>query len=394
MNIKINDNQFSIGHQAFLEWIQAKNVGIPFTSFDNPYLIKDEIAYKYKAYDEGRGILSFEKWKHWLKKVGRIQNAAKGACARSVSQNLLEHRYGAKGNSDAPLYRVKTENEIRKLENELYQFLLGGSSNPESFGKRFDNFAEYLRDQKLSCKWPFLAYLSFLLNPTLYFPVLPGRFEKLLLFYNIDFKFSGKVEWTRYALLLEIANQLKEKLSIYGQANAIQVQSYMWVVSGLLGKAKNVDPKNDVIDLDKELENRQKRSAEKERIGLLGEKFIFESERRRLLDVQRADLAEKVDHVATKTSSLGYDIFSYNVDGSPLHIEVKTTTREKPLDTGFWLSETERDCGGKDHNWVIYRVWAIDSSPYYENLGNVVNNDVGWKVDPCSWFVSPKGDSV
>jgi hypothetical protein len=48
MNARIDDSKFSIAHQAFLEWIQAKEGGIPFTSFDHPYLIKSEIAYKRK----------------------------------------------------------------------------------------------------------------------------------------------------------------------------------------------------------------------------------------------------------------------------------------------------------------------------------------------------------
>jgi len=123
MTVTIDDAMFAAGHQAFTEWITAESGGIPFTGMDHPYLIETEIAYKYRAYDAGRRILMLKKWKKWRKIYGNILNAAKGVCAPNVSSNLLEHRYGAKGNSDAPLYRVSTEDEVREFEAELYEFM-------------------------------------------------------------------------------------------------------------------------------------------------------------------------------------------------------------------------------------------------------------------------------
>jgi len=240
----------------------------------------------------------------------------------------------------------------------------------------------------LGCKWPFLAYLSFLLQPTQYFPVLPGRFEKLLHFYGINFKFAGKVEWKRYSFLLDVADLLKEKLSIYGKINAIHVQSYMWVVSGLLEKAFEIKDGIKKFNISKELQSRQKRAAEQERIGLMGEQFIIDCERQKLIEAGRDDLADLVRLVAVESSSIGYDILSYKIDGEPIHIEVKTTTRNKKYDNGFWLSETERYSAEFDPNWKVYRVWEIDSSPCYEDLGNIVTNNQEWKVAPSSWFVS------
>lgn len=277
---------------------------------------------------------------------------------------------------------------MREFEDELYEFMLGGSTTSESFGVRFDAFADFLRNRKLSCKWPFLAYLSFLLQPTQYFPVLPGRFEKLLNFYGINFKFSGKVEWKRYSFLLDVAELLKEKLSIYGQINTIHVQSYMWVVSGLLEKAFENTYYTKKFDISKELRSRQNRVAEQKRIGLMGEHFILDCERKKLIEAGREDLANLVSLVAAESASIGYDILSFKIDGNPIHIEVKTTTRDKKYDSGFWLSETERDSAESDPNWKIFRVWEIDSSPSYEDLGNIVTNNQEWKVDPSSWFVS------
>jgi len=388
MTIRIEESKFTAAHKLFISDMQSS--GTPFTSFDHPVLYRDEIAYKHAAFDEGQRAISFKNWKGWLKTTGKILEATKNACSPSISSNLLVHQYGSKGNSYGALYLVETENQIYEIEKELYNFLLAGDSDPESLGIRFDRFADYLRDNRLGCKWTFVAYLCFLLNPILYFPVLPGRFQKLMNYYGINEGFSGKVEWNRYLVLLNMAEQLKEKLSIYGQLNAIHIQSYIYVVSGLLDQLDEETLLIDTIDFEEELKRRQQRAAEKERIGLIGEQFILETEREKLKNAERPDLAKTVRLVAAESSSIGYDILSYNENGDSIHIEVKTTTREKSLDDGFWLPETERSCAKNDPAWTIYRVWSVNSSPYYENLGNIIQCATDWQVSPSSWYVSQK----
>jgi hypothetical protein len=387
----IDESKFSAAHRAFMINMQREGGGIPFTSFDHPLLYKNEIAYKHRAYDEGQKAISFKNWDGWIKKTGRILEATKNACAPSISSNLLVHQYGAKGNSYGALYLVETDIEIKEMEKELYNFLLGGDSNLYSLGARFDRFAGYLRERRLGCKWTFVAYLCFLLDPMLYFPVLPGRFQKLMDYYGLNEDFSGKVEWKRYLSLLNMAEQLKDNLTIYGQLNAIQIQSYIYVVSGLFDQFQSDEFQIDSIDFKMELENRQKRSAEKERIGLMGEQFILESERKRLIEAKRADLSTLVKLVSAESSSIGYDILSFNVSGDPIHIEVKTTTREKELDNGFWLPEVERTCAKNDLAWTVYRVWAISSNPFFENIGNIIQDNKNWNVNPSSWFVTYNG---
>ena len=53
---------------------------------------------------------------------------------------------------------------------------------------------------------------------------------------------------------------------------------------------------------------------------------MVEYERWRLRELGAEQLASKVDWVATsKGDGLGYDVLSYEMDGTPKHIEVKTT---------------------------------------------------------------------
>lgn len=75
-------------------------------------------------------------------------------------------------------------------------------------------------------------------------------------------------------------------------------------------------------------------------LGLAGEGFMLEFERRRLWDGGRTDLAKAVEHVAvTRGDGLGYDLKSFELDGTPRLIEVKTTSFAAL--TPFFVSKRE-----------------------------------------------------
>ena len=237
-----------------------------------------------------------------------------------------------------------------------------------------------------------MAYLAFLLSPQSYFPILPTRFDELLHFYGIKRSISGHVSWERYSILLKLAEELKSRIAIYGQASAIEIQSYMYVVSYLIeeGKIPKKKPAK-ITDFKSELEARIRRAKEKERIGLLGEQLIYENEKAKLKDARRSDLANKVRLVSSSGEDSGFDILSFSPEGNELHIEVKTTTRSQIGDDGFWVTENEKARAEKDINWVIYRVWNIDITPYFENLGNIVlNKRENWQWNASGWYVRYK----
>jgi Domain of unknown function (DUF3883) len=235
-----------------------------------------------------------------------------------------------------------------------------------------------------------LSYLAFLIRPQLYFPILPSRFQSLLNFYGIDSALAGKVEWSRYSILLELAELLKSKLAIYGNLNAIEIQSYMWVVASLLSKGDLYrTPDHLQQDFTLELENRNRKALERERIGLLGEQFVYTIEVQKLEQAGRRDLAERVRLVSADASVAGFDILSFGIDGRERHLEVKTTTRSSNLDNGFWLTESERMRAEEDSNWSIIRVWNIDTNPVSADLGNPIKEpNSPWKLIPQSWYIT------
>lgn len=387
-------DRFYTAHEAFLRHMQANAPqGETFVSFDHPDIQSDEIEYKRLVLAKGQNALKLSRWDSWEKKTGLILEAVQEACSPGVSANLLEHRFGTSG-SYKSLYRVKADQEVKLLESRLYDFFMGGSMSRAGFAPRFDRFANYLRDAKLGCNWAFVAYLAFLADHRRYFPILPTQFERLLQHYRLEGKLTGRVEWQRYALLLDLADDLKVLLIEYGPIDMISVQSYMWVVSGLI-KDEMVEgvAVSATVDYQKELDSRQRSAVENERVGLKGERYVESEEKKKLREAGKKDLASKVRLVSTDPS-YGYDVLSFETNGKEIHIEVKTTTRSQASDVGFYLSSHEKSIAATDSFWCIHRVWEIDVDPIIQDLGNIVRiPDDGWIIEPSTWKIRPAQES-
>jgi hypothetical protein len=61
-------------------------------------------------------------------------------------------------------------------------------------------------------------------------------------------------------------------------------------------------------------------------IGDIGEQVVLKFEKEKLINAGRADLADRVVHEEAENNYPGWDITSFNIDGSPIQIEVKATT--------------------------------------------------------------------
>jgi hypothetical protein len=392
MSFKIDKARFRQAHQAFLEHMKKNAEGVPFASFSHRFFVTDEVSYKAEALRKGREALCLEKWANWLATPGEITAAMKEACSPSVSANLLEHRYGTESNSYSALYRLDSSEKLAAFEQQVMLLFQKSNQSEQEFGDQFDLFAEHLRENRLGCKWDFLAYLLFLLRPERCFPIKPTHFDKVIAFYGVDVTVSGTVSWSGYAFVLDVADALKQELLMYGTATAIEIQSYMWVVSKLLADIGHSQPAPP-FDFAEELLARQRRDTEKQRIGLLGEKFVLESERARLDTAGRTDLANRVRLVSAEDDAAGYDVLSFSPDEAELHIEVKATTRGQRHEDVFWLSENEAICALSDPRWTVYRVWSVDSEPIMESLGNfILHEHPQWERVPASWLVRRKSD--
>ncbi|PZS09258.1 MAG: hypothetical protein DLM70_01815 [Chloroflexi bacterium] len=358
----------------------AAEKGEPFTGWRHDVLLDHEINYKHKALADGRHALELNRWASWKPGDGRILRRLRAACAPSVSGNLLTHRYGGPN----PLQVADTA-AIRGLETAAFEFMTGD----KDIGERFDDFAEYLREHHLGSDWRFVSYLAFLATNGAVFTVPPSKFDALVQYYGIDERIAGRVEWTRYKVLEDLAEALRRFLVSYGDADPIQLQSYMWVVASQIDKTPEPPATTPFeVDFEEELRGRLNAAAKRERNGLRGEQFVLEQEQSLLRTAGRDDLAARVRLSARDHPNCGYDVTSFQLDGRERHIEVKTTGDETTAERGFWLSENERRVGEADPLWEVVRVRNIESSARSESLGNVVwALPDGWALSPSSWFV-------
>jgi len=110
------------------------------------------------------------------------------------------------------------------------------------------------------------------------------------------------------------------------------------------------------------LNNWAERDAANRKLGAAGEEWVIRYERRRLEAANQKGLADRVRHVSKEIGDgLGYDITSFDVDGSPIRIEVKTTNRG--ISVPFFLSSREIDVAKEQgRQFRLYRVFNFGTA--------------------------------
>jgi Domain of unknown function (DUF3883) len=125
--------------------------------------------------------------------------------------------------------------------------------------------------------------------------------------------------------------------------------------------------------------------------GKLGELFALEWEIKRLEREGLKMYCDKVVHVSLTDDSLGYDIKSFEADGSFKYIEVKTTT--DAYNAPFYLSETEITAMDNLNNYFIYRIYNFSIEAKRGTIFTInCDNDIEkyYRVQPVSYRISPK----
>ncbi len=235
----VNEERFQESHKMFEKEMLLKSNGIPFTDFNHPILLRDEINYKREIIEKTQHLRSLDNLHQWIKTRGILLGKLREACSQSVAKNLLMGtNYGLQISSAASLHLV-SENLVSEFEQILFEFFTFANNSSEEFGKRFDILIEFLNKNNLKTDWRLLSYLSFIANPDKYFPIQPTSFEKLLQYYGNQYKLRANFSWNLYSIIIELSEILKTNLAKYGNLDPIQIQSYMWVVSKLI---ENIPP--------------------------------------------------------------------------------------------------------------------------------------------------------
>jgi hypothetical protein len=143
-----------------------------------------------------------------------------------------------------------------------------------------------------------------------------------------------------------------------------------------LAKARAVAEKFDVAE----------RDARNRQLGLAGEELILTHERANLKSHGRIDLANKVRWVSqVDGDGAGYDILSFEPDGSPRLVEVKTTNGWER--TPFHLTRNEINVANDNRDsWHLVRLWNFIREPKAYALRPPLENYV--ELTPTSFLAS------
>jgi hypothetical protein len=95
--------------------------------------------------------------------------------------------------------------------------------------------------------------------------------------------------------------------------------------------------------------------------GSKGEAIVLEAEIKRLNSVGRGDLAAEVRRVSMTDDNLGYDISSFNNDGTVRYIEVKATSSDLKGSVRFYLSANEMRKSQDLDSYFIYFIDAVNT---------------------------------
>jgi hypothetical protein len=126
--------------------------------------------------------------------------------------------------------------------------------------------------------------------------------------------------------------------------------------------------------------------ARNQALGLAGEQFVLLFEKARLASVGREALADKIQHVSREVGDReGFDIRSFEPDGSDRLIEVKTTKHGR--ETPFFLSRNEvRVSQSRADRYHLYRLFEFRVNPRMFTLKGALSSTCA--LDPISFIAS------
>jgi hypothetical protein len=136
--------------------------------------------------------------------------------------------------------------------------------------------------------------------------------------------------------------------------------------------------------IDFELRDSNNRAA-----GDFAEKIVIKYETEQLSELQPEKIKD-IKQVSLEDDSLGYDILSFDADGSDKHIEVKAVRNRPALSFRFYISENEVAIARRDPNYHLYIVFDyLSSTPFIYKMPNPFTTEIpGVVVDPIKYLVT------
>lgn len=348
-----------------------------FIGFDTG-TIRDWEEYKPDIAYTARELLGIQKWT--IQDIGSgkllasILSALKARTPSGTANNLVH--WTTPRNLDL---LIQKKNNLHDFEETAYKFY-NRLITPEDAFNRFTAI--------IGRKYPLIAYLFFIHDPTRYLPIAPSHFDPVFTLLGIDFQTSGGASWKNYSDYISIIRTIQQYIKDegYPETRLIDAHSFCWMLSTFSKEGRkeksfseNAIQKRETIpfnvwdniapnitstipggssasngsppDDDQFLEKHKKNIF----FGNIAEERVFEEEKKRLIKAGKSNLASDVEWTSRKNMSAGYDIRSFEVDGKTKYIEVKAASGNLNQ-LSFILSDPEFQKSRELPNYFIYCV--------------------------------------
>ena len=382
-----------------------KNIVKKYTEVDivdfktNSFVDKKE-NYKYAVLEQAKGKLLTKTWKEGEIGNGRILKAVKDSIQTNVIYNYEAHQ----------------NNLINWRKKDNFSNLKANQKTEKLF---FEFFKSKIKDEKafvqfydLGFSYQLIAYLFFIKNSQKYLPISQERFDEIFSSLNIDLKTSNNLSWENYQEFVRIIKQFQNYLKTkYDGIQLLDAHSFLWIYGFQFDKPKGENEKKPVSK--KTVENRPelpnykpikavdletfdeyeteidyiKQLKKQMEIGDLAEEIVLKNEFE-FLNQEFPDLASKVRSVANNPT-LGFDIISYETDGTPKQIEVKAISINKS-NNSFFLTRNELKKSKVNPNYYLYCVSKLNSNePKILKIKHPnFENDDEFKMEPMTYKVT------
>lgn len=150
---------------------------------------------------------------------------------------------------------------------------------------------------------------------------------------------------------------------------------------------KNPTPHNKVASSNAKLDY-ENEARKLKKLGDRGEKVVMDLEIKKLQEAGRKDLAKRIERVSLTSDSYGYDILSFEADGTEKKIEVKAT-HANVGSANFFFTANELREAKQSKNYFIYMVYEVVSvspkvwvikNPFNPENANTVMTPINFRI--------------
>lgn len=367
MNITPSD--FAAAFERFQQAILAnpKSDG-PFVDFQTGLAALWE-HYKAWLYREAQRLLAVGIWKESWIGTGRILDhvilAIEIKHDKDHRNNIVEWETKGRGEgvfSHAKLLACRDDKtKLREAESTLYDLYFRGQDGEATFESLGDLFGR---------RYDLISYLYFLRDWNRFMPVRSTIFPQAFGILGIPYAMVKTCNWENYQgflLRLEEVRRHLTKYEIPGGVRLVDAHSFCWMLAKLPVANGPANKVAKILTFTPEAgsppssgnsgssgfsqEDLDALLSLQRRIGGEAQRVVIRAERARLVKAGRFDLASRVDDVSNDTS-LGFDIESFEEDGTRKPIEVKALAY-RGEDIRFFLSENERRASQKLNGYTF-----------------------------------------